>query len=310
MESQDNSRYIRINKGGQVNVLMGVSSLAKSYERAVICIREGDNIYKIISVSSSKNDGSINVFFPYCKEKQSYIFRHRHKYTGGKQKIKRSKITREFIVDKNTKLSIHRSGFVQLSGRGILSGIDKKTGEPRGIGVFSRPLGSPVNSGPTFIFHCWGLEKGFELLSRRDKSIQYIVLDKDRNDFTERIWRKNKKINTYLLEFFIFPKEANQGIYEYRGEPFIDHTIHNYLFNPGATFTHPVLDLKYFDGVICVFPVLSRPGYTGESETGYGLGGPGGSHRLNDKSGIIYTFHLICPRGSSGINSEIKTLGL
>ena len=299
-KSTNNTRYIMLQKGSYVSTIIGVSSSKiKDCERAIVCIREGDKIYKAVSVSANKKDGGINVFFPYCKEKEAYIFQHKHKYKSGWQKIKKSQIKKEFTVDKTTKLSIHKSGFVQLSGKGILSGIDEKTGRPKGIGVFSSPLDNPVESGPTFAFQCWGLNDKFELLAKRKKGVQYIILDKKKDDFTERQFGRDKKSNTYLLEFFIFPKEANQFVYDYNDEPFINHIIYNYLHAPGAIFAHPVLDLKYFNGVICVFPVLLWTHFTKESETGYNVGSPGGSDCIHNKSTTGNNFCLICPRGTS-----------
>ena len=182
-----------------------------------------------------------------------------------------------------------------MSGNGILSGIDK-TGNPRGIGVFSSPLDRPVWSGPTFVFQCWGLDVGFEKLDKRKAGVQYIVLDKNKDDFVERENVKNKKPNTYVLDFFIFPKEANQFVYDYKGEPFINHIIENYLFSPGDFFAHPVLDLKYFNGVVCVFPALMWTQFAKESKCGYGIGSPGGSDNIHDKTETGNNFHLLCPR--------------
>lgn len=296
------TRFQVSNKGKAITTFIGVSPLPiKSYERTVVCIKDKDKVYKIISVNSNKRDGSIIASFNYCKEKNAFIFQHRHKYKAGLQKIDESQITKKFTVDKNAKLSIHRSGFVQLSGKGILSGIDKKTRKPKGIGVFSSPLDRPVSSGPTLLFQCWGLDNNFEQLTRRKAGVQYIILDKDKNDFTERKIIKNKKFSTYVLEFFIFPKEANRFIYDYKGEPFINHIIDNYLFSPGSLFAHPVLDLKYFNEVICVFPVLMwiQSNKKSKHEWGYTLSSPGGSDCAFDKSKTGNNFHLVCPREAS-----------
>lgn len=299
------SRFKLLNKGLSANMLYGKSDKKpKSYKRAVICIQKKDKIYKILSISSSK-DESINVFFPYCKEKEAYVMQFKHTYKAGEQKIRKGDIVKEFIIDKNSKLSIHKSGFVHLSGKGILSGIDEKTGKPKGIGVFSSPLDNPVRSGPTFGFQCWGLENGFELLSKQKNSDQYIILDKDRNDFTKRKWfKKDIALNTYLLEFFIFPKEANEFIYEYKDNPFIDHEIDNYSHDSGARFAHPVLDLKYFSGVVCVFPVLVWTQFPDESKCGFITGSPGGSEYEDDKLKTGYNFTLVCPRKETFQMSE------
>jgi len=290
------ARFISLNKGGLVNAFVGVSSRPeKSFKRSVLCIKENGSIYKIISTCSNKKDGSLNVFFPYCKESKSYIFRHLYKYSGGITKVNKDQITKEYIVDKTTKLSIHRSGFVQLSGNGIISGIDRTTGLPKGVGVFSSPLDTPVDSGPTFSFQCWGISEQFELLKKQDKDCQYIILDRNK-DFTEKLILKDRKTNCYSFEFFIFPKEANSFVFEHENKPFINHKIANYIFQPGAQFTHPVLDIKFFKEVVCVFPSLTQVDFS--SSFGYMLNSPGGADTINDESKTGNNFHLICPRSA------------
>ncbi|MBU1131591.1 hypothetical protein KJ840_05675 [Patescibacteria group bacterium] len=294
----DLNRFILLKRGGFTNVIVGLSSLpTKPFERTVVCIREKDKTYKILSINCSKKDGSINIFFPYCKDKNAYIKEHKHKYKAGIFYVKPYQIKKEFIVDKTTKLSIHKSGFVQLSGDGILSGINKITGKPKGIGIFSSPLHNPVKSGPTFVFNCWGVNESFELLTKRIKGHQYIILDKEKGDFTGRFFdQKETILNSYLLEFFIFPEEANKYIYEYNQKPFINHRIVNYIHDPGAIFSHPVLDLKYFNGVLCVFPALIHSSFAKNSKYGYILGSPGGYSKKNKKFGKFNVFHVICPR--------------
>jgi hypothetical protein len=280
----------------------------KSFKRSVLCIREKEKIYKILSVNASKNDGSLNVFFPYCSEKRVYIYQHKHKYKVGKSKIKRKQIIKEYLADKNTKLSIHQSGFVQLSGNGILSGVNEKTGEPKGIGVFSSPLSNPVSSGPTFGFQCWGLENGFEVLTEKVPGCQYIILDSNNDIFNKRVIIKNNKFNSYILEFFIFPEEANKFVFEYKKEPYINHIISNYMFNPGALFTHPVLDLKFFKQVLCVFPNLMFMKGIENVVCGYMLGSPGGSNCITDKSKTGYNFCIVCPRDKKIEGLNIKNI--
>ena len=290
-----NVRFVSLVKNSDIHTFVGVSSNVKCYERTVICIKEADRIYKVISVSATK-DGSLNIFFPYCKEKNAHIIQHTHKYKGGTSVIEMSQITKEYLVNETTKLSIHKSGFAQLSGNNIKSGIDKKTGKPKGIGVFSSPLENPVRSGPTFGFGCWGLNNGFELLDNRKKNTQYIILEKEKGDFTERKFDKNEKLNQYSLEFFIFPKQANTYVYEYNNEPFINHIIGNYLHAPGARFAHPVLDLNNFNGVIAVFPALVWTRFADEAATGFNIDSPGGSDNVANKFLTGNAFHLFCPK--------------
>lgn len=291
-------RFKSFNKDSLINLFFGVSEdEEKRFGRTHICIQEGGKIYRVLSLIASKNDGSISVFFNYCKEKRALVMRHKRKKTRGLfRTIDKTDVTgefeMEFDVDTTAKLSLHRSGFVQLSGKGIVSGVDPKTGKPKGVGVFSSPLDTPVSSGPTFGFGCWGLDKGFELLQKQETNSQYIILNK--SDFTAR----NLPVGdpkSYVLEFFIFPKEANEYVYVYKGKPYINHIIDNYYHQPGAVFSHSVIDLKNFDGVICVFPALQYTGLREGNEFGYTLGSPGGADSQFDEEKSGYSFHVICP---------------
>lgn len=304
-----NVRFKRLRKGLHSNLLIGISSSVKNYERTIICIKEGEQIYKVVSIQSAKKDGSINVFFPYCKETKAFISQHNHNYSAGQQKIRKENITKECLVELSTKLSLHPSGFVQLSGRGIMSGIDS-AGNPKGIGVFSAPFDTPVTSGPTFNFMCWGVNTGFEILDQLNKNVQYILLEKEK-DFVKLNIGEAKENNTYLLEFFIFPTQANDHVYEHEGKPYIDHTIHNYVHNPGATFTETVIDLKYFKGVLALFPQILWTQFPDTTKTGYMVGSPGGTNQKDKISSEIKgQFHLICPRieGLVMDGSKISTL--
>jgi len=296
-------------KGVSANVAMGISKNdVKSFKRTIVCIKKEDKIYKIISVNSSK-DGSLHVSFPYCSEKIASVFQYKHTYKAGKQKIDRSLVTREFKVDSEAKLSIHQSGFVQLSGYNILSGYDHITGKPRGIGIFSAPMTNPVCTGPTFGYLFWGIEH-YEVLTHKKPRIQYIILEDSSKEFTAREIIKGKNLNSYLFEFFIFPPQASEYIYEYKDDPYIDHVIPNYLHNPGARFTHRVLDLKNFPGVLCLFPIYIWSQFAEDLKTGFILGSPSGTDNINNKSMTGQNFFLTCPSEEKFINkgSNLESL--
>ncbi len=93
------TRFLTLDKGKIITTFMGVSEMPiKNFKRTVICIKEKEKIYKVISVMTSKKDGSIMVSFNYCKEKEAFIFQHRHKYKAGAQKIRKSQITRKSVL--------------------------------------------------------------------------------------------------------------------------------------------------------------------------------------------------------------------
>lgn len=295
-----------MDRGTAVSVAYDIAEDEKIYERSVVCIRENEKIYKVISICASEKDESIYAFFNYCARNDAHIVRFEHRNRrGGAQKIDPSQNTHEFIVDSDAKLSIHKSGFVQLSGNKIESGVDKITGKPKGIGVFSSPLDTPIASGPTFGFQCWGVDKGFNELTSRKKGVQYIILDRAENDFREREIEKDKQSNTYILEFFVFPKEASKYVYEYRDRgPYINHIIHNYLHDPGALFGHPVVDLRFFGGVIAISPFWNWTGFADDSEFGYCIGSPGGADSIHDQTKAGYQFFLLCPRSIPALQDK------
>ena len=251
----------------------------------------------MVSIVASKKDGSLSVLFNYCKAKNAYSVRHRFRYIPGKSIVRKDEVIHEFKfdleVDMTAKVSLHQSGFIQLSGKGINSGIDEETGHPKGVGVFSRPLATPVNSGPTIAFSCWGVSKGFELLGQRKPGVQYIIFKE--SDFIPRNNGLGKS-NTYHLEFFIFSEEANNSIYEYEDAPYLNYVADNYIHNPGAVFAQPVLDLSFFKGVISVCPFLGYTQFAGEHPYGYLINSPSGTDSLESIDGPQSMFHVICPR--------------
>jgi hypothetical protein len=292
-------RMITSFKGQEVNLAIGLSPKIKCYKRTIVCIRECGKVYKIISVSAG-SDGSLNVFFPYCKNREAYVWQFVHSYQAGSFNVDLDKVKKEYLVDTGSKLSIHNSGFVQLSGHQILSGFDRCSGKPNGIGLFSNPLEYPVQSGPTFGFQCWGLDKGFSELTKRKNDTQYIILDK--KDGFHEIFDKSKGslYNSYSLGFWIYPYEANYHVYEFEGEPFIDHIIGNYVHSPGARFTHSVLDIKNFNGVLAVALKTNWIQFAEESDYGYILGSPGGIGNKYEKlRNEKDSFQIICPRKSN-----------
>ena len=66
-------RFVSLEINSDIHTFVGISSNIKCYDRAVICIKEDNKIYKVISVSASK-DGSLNIFFHTVKKKMHILF--------------------------------------------------------------------------------------------------------------------------------------------------------------------------------------------------------------------------------------------
>src|ERR1051326_3354577 len=85
-----------------------------------------------------------------------------------------------FTAESRVKLSYHPDGFVQFSGEAqgtVISGRDSKSGEPKGIGLMSQPLTSPIRSGPTFGITAWGLQDFAALDAPQSDSV--VVFGRD-----------------------------------------------------------------------------------------------------------------------------------
>lgn len=111
----------------------------------------------------------------------------------------------EYRSDHPVKLSIHGGGFVQFSRvgeRGVVSGRDKITHQPRGLGYESWPVMDPPRTGPMFGTTTWGLAEYPSLRPNR----QAIVFGK--NDLYDQ-WPDSSEIgNAYALDCWPLPRYA------------------------------------------------------------------------------------------------------
>jgi hypothetical protein len=106
-----------------------------------------------------------------------------------------------FTAEDRVKLSYHTDGFAQFSGESpgqITSGIDPDTNEPKGIGLFARPLSAPASSGPSVGITIWGIED-FEEARTEDDLIVFRA-----PDFYYRGCTPDEA-NGWILSIYAFP---------------------------------------------------------------------------------------------------------
>lgn len=119
-------------------------------------------------------DGSYYVTIPYHSAHKGLFFKYTANYTQSIQSAYGFSPMTEIGVSDETiiKLSHHPDGFVQFSGKGLISGKDAN-GNIKGIGVMSWPLTHPV-PGPAFTIRVWGMEdfEKDEVMSRSSQDIQ------------------------------------------------------------------------------------------------------------------------------------------
>ena len=135
---------------------------------------DGSPVRKITKILSLNGKG-FSVLAPYHKAKSGFLWKMplpANVDEPGKHGVS-PKGGLAFTAEDRVKLSYHTDGFAQFSGERagrITSGIDAETGEPKGLGLFARPLAFPVSSGPSVGVTVWGLED-FEEIEKNETAV-------------------------------------------------------------------------------------------------------------------------------------------
>ncbi len=225
-------------------------------------------VTKIVFLS----DGGFAIFSPYHKAQQGYLTKMR--YSGTIGSFHQSPLV-GYTANDRVKISIHRDGFVQFSGAGsgrIVSGRDLVTGQPKGLGIFARPLTNPVQSGPTAALTIWGLSD-FDLAGRLSSTdIVFYERDHVYRRTTARQWNGG-----YILEVFVFKRNEISGVlYKTRRgrlEPTYPRRMPQFEV-PNRLFEWKVVPTPSRDYFLGVYVSRVRIGM--EASSGFFLGGPGG----------------------------------
>lgn len=248
------------------------------YNENYILSRHKKNIHKLLKITPHA-DGGFNVLMPYCKIKKGYVFKWDKNYSKKIEYISQDDMIQDFSINKNTKLSIHKSGFVQFSGQGILSGIDRYTNKPKGMGVQSSPLSRPIKSGPTFGAVIWGIS----LYDRYTKvsNTANILLFEEEDIYlrynSEPLLGQVIDWDSLAIEGFFFGNELLPHVYKINGEYKI--TLKFLKFEvPGTVFTLKVIFLKNSPGFLGILVSRICTSHEG-SDSGYCLSGPTGNIR-------------------------------
>ncbi|MFZ2189879.1 MAG: hypothetical protein WA057_01125 [Candidatus Magasanikiibacteriota bacterium] len=239
------------------------------YDGNTICVKIQDKIYKIFTITSH-SDGGIDIHIPYCKEKKGYIIKLPVDYS--KRYSESSDFSKEYIVDNDTKLSIHKSGFVQFSGKEITSGIDKVTNEIKGVGVHSAPMKNPINTGPTAMVTYWGALEGFTEKKEKQRKNRFYIIFEDNDFILEEINKKNET-TAFSFDIFIFHPKTRLNIKNDEKGQYLTLPFYNYM-HPGAIFTFPILQLKGLNNVIGILPFKRPSEFAQDFKYGYVLSGP------------------------------------
>jgi hypothetical protein len=134
----------------------------------------GHELRKITKIVGLNGDG-FSVLAPYHRARSGFLFKApMDLWTLGKRTVGLYECV-GFTAEDRAKLTYHTDGFAQFSGENpgkIISGRDRKTGEPKGLGLSSRPLRTPVVSGPSVGITVWGIEE-FETAAEDEELIVF-----------------------------------------------------------------------------------------------------------------------------------------
>jgi hypothetical protein len=166
----------------------------------IAVLPEGESTPRKITKVVGLNGGGFSVLAPYHKACRGFLFKVP---VDPSEQFREKRYWEEvegFTADSRAKLSYHADGFVQFSSEmqgQIISGRDPETGEPKGLGLMSHPLSSPIWSGPSVIVSAWGLED-FEPLTSPKGSIVF----RSRDCYFRAC--EPSQANGWLLSIFVF----------------------------------------------------------------------------------------------------------
>ncbi len=173
-------------------------------KETIITIRnpKTGSLHKITKIVAYRT-GGFSVLTPYHSTRSGYLMTIPVDARRiGEYRVDIRKAT-AFSAKDRVKLSYHPDGFVQFSGEiggKIISGKEPKTGLPKGIGLMSSPLSSPIFSGPSFGLVVWGIDE-FEQV--QEESNKIVVFEE--SDWYYRV-RSPNDATAWFIESFVFPE--------------------------------------------------------------------------------------------------------
>jgi hypothetical protein len=185
-----------------------------------------------------------------------------------------------YTVEKRVKLTYHVDGFVQFSSisRGdIISGRDAETGQPKGLGLFTHPLSSPIFSGPSVGVTLWGLQDFVELETSNNNALIF-----EPHHFFYRACSPDTA-NGWIVSVYVFPSGVVPPCRLEGGHYLLDVAIEPLNFPLLSVMRLSLIHLleeKVFLGIAISRAIVSFP-----SPSGWTMNGPGDFTR--DRKGHV-----------------------
>ena len=225
-------------------------------------------ITKIIGL----NGGGFSVLVPYHKAKSGFLYKMpvdpKTDLGPGERWVPYAECV-GFTARDRVKLSYHTDGFAQFSGETpgkIISGRDPTTGEPKGLGLFTRPLTSPIRTGPSVGVTIFGIDD-FEGVAGRDDPLIF-----EPSDFYYR-GIKPEEANAWLLNIYAFPIGVVPPVRFKNGSAVLEVALEG--LNPPWV---SVLELKVVHlpaEKVFLGLLLNRFKFSGGPKSGWAINGPG-----------------------------------
>jgi tetratricopeptide (TPR) repeat protein len=261
------------NMGNLLSHLGRYEEALKAFDKAskygaksiTIVFEDKYELYKISEITLS-SDGSFSLSVPYCRERTGSIYMTYVDLSPHYFKLDAKQMIKSFAVDRSVKVTMHTSGFVQFSGKGVISGIDRTTGDIKGVGLISSPLEKPIESGPTIGGMMWGLSSGY---TKYAKDAKHPIIFRE-GDYYYR-FASPDNYNCYLLEIFVFPGMMRRQIKEDKFGYYMYNQFFQYREQPGAIFKLRVIYLKNISSFLGILVTRSFSQF-GEGPHGYQLG--------------------------------------
>jgi hypothetical protein len=245
-----------------------------------IALREGGVLRKITKLLFA-SDGSYMVMVPYHSSSNGVLFKLPVGYSEKADETQKIPFTHVIdageVDEKRIKLSHHRSGFIQFSGEGVVSGLDEN-GAPRGIGLQSWTLDDPAQ-GPSFGITFLGIDEFAQAKTKDERKISEDGVLFERDELPPSAG------NGFILEGFYFSPKDRRFIRQ------VGNSAYMSLIHP----TGIVLDLKVAaaDPATCEF--AGFVGFTmypaevsfGSSQSGYMISSSTGNLQRSPDGKII-----------------------
>jgi hypothetical protein len=258
-------------------------------------------ITKIIGL----NGGGFSVLVPYHKAKSGFLYKMpvdpKTDLGPGGHCVPYAECV-GFTARDRVKLSYHTDGFAQFSGETpgkIISGRDPVTGEPKGLGLFTRPLTSPIRTGPSVSVTIFGIDD-FELVTGRDDPLIF-----EPSDFFYR-GTTPEEANAWILSIYAFPIGVTPPVRFRNGNPVLEAALEG-LNPPWVSVVElKVVHLpaeKVFLGLI-----LNRIKSSGGPKSGWYINGPG-DWTMQQKGHVLmgsYPATITAVRGRGSLDRGMK----